>query len=1350
MSKSILLNRVLKIGSWSLLTIVSLIILALGIALSSIGTQWAINYVNDGDFGVAVDYESGSFYSELNLNQVRINQPGLDVEVSDLSLDIGLSCLFAGEVCINQVRLNRVTVDLGDMPVQDEPAVATENKLIKLPVLITLNELSVGEVLVSQNSAELLKLKGFLLALSFQDQLNISKLNVDSLDVRLPKPADAELNENKVSPGAGQKPREWLSAIANYRYEPIVLPEIYIPIELTLKNSMLRNICIHQQAQDDSITTIFCNDSLALNLAINNQKVDTSIVMGNLHQGTETPMLAPLNMKITAAINFAKKFEHNLTLTAQNKDTPIAAVSSNESSAKQEAAKQEAAKQDTPVFDNTRGFQFKSQGNINKLNVALTHLPSQQKVLGLVSTLELSKPTLPLELDIKFEELSAVTADDLQTLIPSLSDEVISQVKGVSLLQTKIGGDMQGYRLTSMVKMQEIMGVENFELNALVKPMAAKQGARSLIDIQKLNLSGSIGELDYAGKATLAPKDNELHELSFNGTLNLESIQLSKLDPALDSLISGQLPHSFTMTEVSQSVAVNGARLSGAWQNLPLLLVADAELQKSGNVKVEGVRLTQGNNQLNVQGNLYSTTALESIAQLGVNFPDKNKTSDSSLDFTIDLNALSDIYPTLDGQVFAKGNVSGAIEIPQIVVQANVKELSAADARLEEAIIDLSVNMAEKLASKAQISISNLFAGGQNIPQLDVLLSGNESEQSLRLSIPEGEYITEQFFRGQLNADRTSWSGKWLEGKVLSSFAELILQEQPDLTVNLQPFSLYLAGHCWEGRGDRLCTEDIDASEQKAKTKIALDYNVMNEGVAKLLPNFDIDASALNVNIDLDVDWQKQQGLNFSADVLSENAVLVSEGSKVRIEDIVAKVQGTPKNINSNFSFSSTEAGRVVINSQLDLASQPYQHKGSINIDQFAVSYFASFVTAVKDLNGDINANITFDGPIEKPSLQGQLVIADGAVVLNEYPLKLADYNQKVVFDGSKADFSGQFMLGEGRGSVEGDVDFTDELIVNVMVEGDKLDIAYETYKFKVSPDLKIKLSPELLSISGKVDVPYARVKIKSLPPSAKSPSQDIIVVDEKKVAKQGQLPIDVDLNILIDKDKKGEVKLDALDLKAELSGDLRVQVDAQNTRVNGLVQILKGSYEAYSQVLQIRKGEITFSGQPDVPAFDIEAIRNPLNTNDGVIAGIRVTGNAIKPAVDLFSEPSMEQAKQLSYLISGAGTFGGGSGNSEETTMVNALVSFGVGQSENGIGSLGQKLGVKDLNLQTAGQGQGTKVELSGQLAEGVKITYGVGVFDSLSEVSVHYQLLPQVYLEAVSGVNNTLDLYYQITSKD
>lgn len=1338
-----LLNRAIKIASWSVLGVVLSIMLVVCVALSGIGTQWAINYVNEGDFGVSVDYKGGSFYSQVELNQIRIKQPGVNVESNDLSLDINLSCLFAAQICINKIRLNSVVVELGNMPVQQEVIESAANKLIQLPVLLSLNELSIGDILVSQNNVEVLKLKDMLLALSFHHQLNISQLNVGSLSIQLPKMVKPELTST-TSSGPNQKgPREWLSALANYQYVPIVIPDVYIPIELALKSTVLRNVCIRQQAQDDAISTSVCNDSLAIVLDIKNQKLDTTVVISNLHQGPETPNFMPTNLKLKAVVNFAKKFEHNLTLVALKVDTPV----SNQSS---KALKVETLKVDTPIFNNATGFELQSEGSIDKLNLILTHLPSQQKLLTLGSVLELSKVTLPLYVDMKFEGLSAGVADDIQAWLPELRNDVILQLRGVSLLHTKMAGDMQGYRLTSTLKTEEIFGIENFELNAWFKPTSTKQGERSIVDIQKLNINGSIGALDYVGKAILSSKRDGQNELSFSGNLELESVQLAKLDASLNSLISGQLPHTIVITETTQSAAIKGVNLSGSWQDLPLSLIADAELEKSGNVKVQSVRLTQGDNKLNVQGHLYSRKALGSIAQLGINFPDKNEKKASSLDFSIDLNALSDIYPDLEGQIYAKGNLSGPIEAPKIIMQVNAKEFAAAGISLENALIDVSINIANKLASKAQISISNLFAGGQNIPRLELQLSGDESEQSLRLSIPEGEYVTEQFFKGQLNTQNTSWSGKWLEGDLVSSFAELSLQDQPNLIINLQPFSLFLARHCWEGRGDRLCTEDINATQIQAKTKISLDYNVMNTGVAKLLPAFDIDTSELTVNIDIDIDWQQQRGLNFSADAVSQNATLVSSENKISIENILAKVQGTPKSINSSFSFDSTEAGRVSLSSKLDLASQPYQHQGSITVSDFAVSYFASFITAVKKLSGDINANIAFEGPLDKPSLQGELSITEGAIVLKEYPLRLSDYNQKVIFKGSKADFSAQFTLGDGRGSINGDVDFNDALTVNTTVVGDKLVIAYETYQFEVSPDINITFSPELLSVSGKVEVPYARVKIKSLPSSAKSPTQDIIVIDDKKVVKQGRLPLDINVNVLIDKAKTGQVKLDALDLKAELSGDLTVQIDTQNTRVHGIVEVLKGEYEAYSQVLQIRKGDIIFSGQPDVPAFDIEAIRNPLNTKDEVIAGIRVTGNAIKPSVELFSEPTMEQARQLSYLISGTDSFGAGEDSDSNTTLVNALVSFGVGRSENGIGSLGQKLGVKDLNLQTAGQGSDTQVQLSGQLAEGVKITYGIGVFDSVSEVSVHYQLLPKLYLEAVSGVNNTLDLYYQITSKD
>jgi translocation and assembly module TamB len=1282
----------------------------------------AINYINDADLGLSIDYKDGSLYSQLELNHVQFKQGGVDLNVSAFTLDLSLSCLFVGEVCLNKVNLDKVKLDLSDNSVEEEVVAKTENKLITLPILVSLNELRIGEIAISQQNEELLHLKRLLLALSFKDHLDISRFNIASLNMILAKAK--EESAKVVTATASNKPRDWLNTLANYQYQPMTIPDVFIPIELSLRNAKLNNICIREIAEDDSISTLVCNDSLSLEAEIKKQKVDATIHLVNMNQGQSAPSFSPTDLQLNASVNFAKRFEHQLTLAVLNKDTPISG--------------------------NPKGFEIKSQGNVNRINLGLTHLSTQQKILSANATIKLTAANLPLTAGIKIEELQAETAADIKAWLPMLSDELFEQLRGVSLLQINLGGDMQAYRLTTMLRTKGIMGVENAELNALFKPVGNQQSKRSLADIQKLTISGDIGTIDYSGKATLAPKAKGETELSFEGSLDLDSFKLSEVSSNLNSLVTGTLPHKFSITETTQFGAVRGANLSGTWQDLPLSIVANAELEQSGNILVEGIRLSQGENQINAQGNLYSSQALESMTKMGASFPELERQDDSSLDFTVDLVALGDIYPDLEGRVFAKGNVSGPIETPNIVIQGNAKELLAANVSVESASIDASVDMANKLSSTTVVSISNLYAGGQNIPQFKFELSGDESEQSLLLEVPEGDYITQQFFKGKLNADNTAWTGKWIKGSLVSSLAELSLQSEPEINLNMQPFSLFLENHCWEGRGDKLCVDDVNVTQQTAKTKISLDYNIMNQGIANLLPSFDIEKSDLDLNTDIEVDWQQELGLKFDADISATNATLVSNDNKVIIENIQAKVQGTPTSISSRFSFDSTQAGTVSLNSKLDLSAQPYQHQGNLVISEFAVSYFASFLTEIKKLNGDINADIVFKGPLEKPSLNGELTLADGALVLKAYPLRLTDYNQTVSFNGTKADFSGQFTLGEGKGSIEGDIDFSDALLANMDVVGDKLDVAYETYKFQVSPDLKIKLKPELLSVKGDVEVPYARVKIKTLPPSAKSPTQDIIVIDEKKEARQSSLPLDINVNVLIDKAKKGEVKLDALDLTADLSGDLNVQVDGENTRVNGIVQILKGDYEAYSQVLQIRKGDITFSGQPDVPAFDIEAIRNPLNTAGDVIAGIRVSGNAIKPSVALFSEPSMEQARQLSYLISGDDMFGPGSDPDESNMLVNALVSYGVGRSENGIGSLGQKLGVKDLNLQTAGQGSDTKVQLSGQLAEGVKITYGIGVFDSVSEVSVHYQLLPQLYLEAVSGVNNTLDLYYQITSKD
>ncbi len=91
----------------------------------------------------------------------------------------------------------------------------------------------------------------------------------------------------------------------------------------------------------------------------------------------------------------------------------------------------------------------------------------------------------------------------------------------------------------------------------------------------------------------------------------------------------------------------------------------------------------------------------------------------------------------------------------------------------------------------------------------------------------------------------------------------------------------------------------------------------------------------------------------------------------------------------------------------------------------------------------------------------------------------------------------------------------------------------------------------------------------------------------------------------------------DAFGLKAA-DGDLNVVQDKQGLGLNGQINIPEGRFHAYGQDLIVRKGELLFSGPPDQPYLNIEAIRNPDATEDDVSAGVRVTGLADEPKAEI------------------------------------------------------------------------------------------------------------------------------------
>lgn len=66
-------------------------------------------------------------------------------------------------------------------------------------------------------------------------------------------------------------------------------------------------------------------------------------------------------------------------------------------------------------------------------------------------------------------------------------------------------------------------------------------------------------------------------------------------------------------------------------------------------------------------------------------------------------------------------------------------------------------------------------------------------------------------------------------------------------------------------------------------------------------------------------------------------------------------------------------------------------------------------------------------------------------------------------------------------------------------------------------------------------------------------------------------------------------------------------------------------------------------------------------------------------------------------------------------------------------------------LSIRYSGVGDKSQVVVSGKITNDLQVKYGVGIFNSLATLTLRYRLMPKLYLEAVSGVDQALDLLYQ-----
>lgn len=248
--------------------------------------------------------------------------------------------------------------------------------------------------------------------------------------------------------------------------------------------------------------------------------------------------------------------------------------------------------------------------------------------------------------------------------------------------------------------------------------------------------------------------------------------------------------------------------------------------------------------------------------------------------------------------------------------------------------------------------------------------------------------------------------------------------------------------------------------------------------------------------------------------------------------------------------------------------------------------------------------------------------------------------------------------------------------------------------------------------------------------------SDDVVVLG-RVAPERGALPrVEVDVKL----DLGDDFLLQGRGLDLRLGGSLRARAPpGVPPRLTGSVAVVRGSYAAYGQRLDIERGILTFQGPVDNPGLDILALRR----NQPVEAGVAITGTAQAPRARLVSRPEVPDGDKLSWLVLGRGGDDLARGDIDVLSAA-AGALLAAGESVALQARLAQATGLDEIGLRGGGALEQTVVTLGKRLSTRAYLGYEQGVTGLGGLVKLDYRLTRRWSLQARSGRENSVDLFY------
>ncbi|CAM3416810.1 translocation/assembly module TamB domain-containing protein [Halomonas lysinitropha] len=854
--------------------------------------------------------------------------------------------------------------------------------------------------------------------------------------------------------------------------------------------------------------------------------------------------------------------------------------------------------------------------------------------------------------------------------------------------------------------------------------------------------------------------------LDVEATLSLDNLDPGRFVEGFDGRLGGGAELAFVQDDAGWRLEVPALDIQGVLDDRPLsleaVLAGDSEMRWD----VETLDFRQGANRLSLAGRV-SRQALDLAGDL-------------------DMPALESLYPDLGGNLAGRFTTAGSLEAPELDLTLTGRSLAFADNTV--ASLDLTAQVAglEDPDLALALEVGRVEAGEQRLDRLTLDLDGRLSEHRLRLAAQGGDDLPLSrlvlALEGGLDSARERYRGALSPLEVDSEFGDIRLAETLTFDADLPAGSARVSPFCLTRRqGGEVClTEPLEASAQAGRAVLAIRDLPMDLADAAMPPGWRISGENTG-SIEAGwsaggARWQLVADLDSRAEVTGEDAYgrpWSVPGTRLGLE-----VTASEARAELDLVLGLADSGEVRLALAVDEPLTVGALDGQLRIDDLRLGPYRPLATGLEALEGGLDGDIRITGNRETPRLDGRLALSGLKAGGLDLPLEVRDGELVLELIGDRADIDGFLAADEGRLQIGGNARWSGggswQAAVDLRAVDDPLlAVLPEFGRLRLAPDLRIRATPERLRVRGTVDIPWARLEVGEVPSSAEAPSPDEVIITEEQDQRAAEAEAEAErkaaaqragagedetgettaeamaragmaTDILITLSLGPDMQLEAYGLTSKLSGNLEVRQQNGPVQLFGDVSLDDGRFKAFGQDLVIREGILFFSGPPGQPLLDFEAIRNPAATQDEVIAGLRVSGSADSPSLEIFSEPAMDEASALSYLLRGRAPDSSGGADG---ALTSALIGITLGQTGGAVGAIGEAFGIDDLSLDTAGAGEESQVVVSGNLTDRLSIGYGVGVFSPIAEITLRYQLWRNLYLEAVSGASQAVDLVYSFS---